>query len=165
MRNLEAIVEKQYTKKGKGFKDISIGSAVKVNTKIIEGGKERIQVFEGILIAKKGSGLNEMLTIRKISYGGIGVERTFPIHSPMVESIKIVKPGEAKRAKLFYMRKAFGRKVRKEAMRFEGEMLAPGEGTIAVSEQKIEITGAVPPEKQAAKEAKAEKKAQEQPKK
>jgi len=160
MRNIEAIVEKQYKKKGKGLKDISIGSAVKVNTRIIEGGKERIQVFEGILIAKKGTGLNEMLTVRKISYGGIGVERTFPLNSPMVESIKIVKPGEAKRAKLFYIREAFGRKARKESMRFEGEMLAPGEGTVAVSEKKIEITEALPPEKQAAKDAKAEKKAE-----
>jgi large subunit ribosomal protein L19 len=119
MRNLEAIIEKQYKRKTKLPADMAIGSVLRVNSKIKESGKERVQAFEGVLIARKGRGLNEMITVRKISYGGIGVERIFPINSPGIESIKVVKTGKAKRAKLYYLREAFGRKAKKEARRFD----------------------------------------------
>ncbi len=135
MSKVEAIIEKQYKRKTKGIDAMAIGSVVRVNGKIKEGGKERIQAFEGVLIARKGRGLNEMITVRKISYGGVGVERIFPINSPLVESIKVIKPGKAKRAKLYYLREAFGRKAKREARRFDTkEMLlatAPEEEPVA----------------------------------
>lgn len=121
MNNIMALVEKDYLKKGRSLTKIPIGSKVKVNTKIVESGKERIQVFEGIVIAKHGSGINATFTVRKICAGGIGVEKTFPLHSPVIESIKIIKQGETKRAKLYYLREAFGRKARRESMRFDKE--------------------------------------------
>ena len=122
MINLEEVVEKAYKKKGRNIKKMAVGSTLRVNTRIKEGGKERIQAFEGVLIAKRGRGLNEMITVRKVSYGGIGVERTFPLHSPMIESIKIMKPGETKRAKLYYLREKFGRKAKREARKFDSNM-------------------------------------------
>lgn len=112
-------VEGLYRKKSRNISKLAPGSVVKVETKIIEGGKARLQAFEGTLIGKQGRGLSETFTIRKIAAGGIGVERTFPLHSPMIESIKAVKQGEAKRAKLFYIRETFGKKARREAMRFD----------------------------------------------
>jgi len=123
MSKIEAIIEKQYKRKGKAIEALAIGTVVRVNSKIKEGGKERVQAFEGVLIAKRGSGLNEMITVRKISYGGIGVERIYPLNSPMVESIKIIKQGKAKRAKLYYLREAFGRKAKREARRFDTKEL------------------------------------------
>ncbi len=119
MNNIMEIVTKGYLKKGRNLTKVPIGSKVKVNTKITESGKERIQTFEGIVIAKHGSGLNATFTVRKICAGGIGVEKTFPLHSPIIESIKIVKQGETRRAKLYYLREDFGRKAKREAMRFD----------------------------------------------
>jgi large subunit ribosomal protein L19 len=121
MNNIMDIVKKQYEKKGRELDKIPVGSKIKVNTKIMEGGKERIQAFEGIVIAKHGSGLDATFTVRKIASGGIGVERTFPLHSPVIQSIKVIKQGKTKRAKLYYLREAFGKKARKESMRFDAE--------------------------------------------
>lgn len=121
MNNIMDIVKKQYEKKGRELDKIPVGSKIKVNTKIIEGGKERIQAFEGIVIAKHGSGLDATFTVRKIASGGIGVERTFPLHSPVIQSIKVIKQGKTKRAKLYYLRETFGKKARKESMRFDAE--------------------------------------------
>jgi len=121
MNNIMDIVKKQYEKKGRELDKIPVGSKIKVNTKIMEGGKERIQAFEGIVIAKHGSGLDATFTVRKIASGGIGVERTFPLHSPVIQSIKVMKQGKTKRAKLYYLREAFGKKARKESMRFDAE--------------------------------------------
>lgn len=121
MKNLEALIEKQYKRKTKLPAEMAIGSVLRVNSKIKEGGKERIQAFEGVLIARRGTGLNEMITVRKISYGGVGVERTYPINSPMIDSIKVIKAGKAKRSKLYYLREAFGRKAKREARRFDTE--------------------------------------------
>lgn len=79
------------------------GDNVKVLVRIKEGARERIQIFEGLVISRRGGGISEMFTVRKVSYG-VGVERTFPIHSPFIEEIKVVRRGKVRRAKLFYIR-------------------------------------------------------------
>ena len=87
---------------------LDVGNTVRVHVKIKEGNRERIQVFEGIIIKKQGGGLNETFTVRKISYG-VGVEKTFLIHSPMVEKVEVVRVGKARRAKLYYLRDRIGK--------------------------------------------------------
>ncbi len=84
------------------------GDTVRINVKVVEGTRERIQAFEGIVIKRKGSGLNETFTVRRIS-SGVGVERCFPVHSPRLESIKVMRKGRARRAKLYYLRKRTGK--------------------------------------------------------
>lgn len=79
------------------------GDTVRVHAKVVEGTRERIQIFEGVVISRKGQGISEMYTVRKIS-GGIGVERTFPIHTPRVDKIEVVRYGKVRRAKLYYLR-------------------------------------------------------------
>ena len=88
--------------------DLKIGNTVKVHVRIKEGNKERIQVFEGIIIKVQGSGVNKSFTVRKISYG-VGVEKTFLIHSPLVEKVELVRVGKARRARLFYLRDRIGK--------------------------------------------------------
>lgn len=88
--------------------ELRIGDTVKVNVKVVEGSRERIQSFEGYLIAMKGGGISETITIRRVSYG-IGVERTFPIHSPRIASIEVIRHGKVRRAKLFYLRDRVGK--------------------------------------------------------
>ena len=87
---------------------IEIGSTVKVHVKIREGEKERIQVFEGTVIAKRGSGITETFTVRRVSYG-VGVERVFPIHSPNVAKVELVRLGKVRRSKLYYLRDRVGK--------------------------------------------------------
>ena len=87
------------------------GDTVKVNVKVVEGSRERIQTFEGYIIAMKGGGLSETITVRRISYG-VGVERTFPIHSPRIDSIVVVRHGKVRRAKLYYIRDRVGKAAR-----------------------------------------------------
>ena len=79
------------------------GDTVKVSVKIREGNRERIQIFEGLVIKRQGGGIGETFTVRKVSYG-VGIERTFPIHSPLVENIQVVRRGKVRRARLFYIR-------------------------------------------------------------
>ena len=88
--------------------ELRIGNTVRVHVKIKEGNKERIQVFEGIIIKKQGGGVNETFTVRKISYG-VGVEKTFLVHSPLVEKVEVVRVGKARRAKLYYLRDRVGK--------------------------------------------------------
>ena len=88
--------------------EIKIGSTVKVHVRIKEGEKERIQVFEGTVIAKNNSGIAETVTVRRISYG-VGVERVFPVHSPMIAKIETVRKGKIRRAKLYYLRDRVGK--------------------------------------------------------
>ncbi len=88
--------------------DFRIGDTVAVAVRIKEGQKERIQMFEGTVIARKGGGLTETFTVRRLSYG-VGVERVFPVHSPNVESVKIVRRGKVRRAKLYYLRDRVGK--------------------------------------------------------
>ncbi|MEG0315224.1 MAG: 50S ribosomal protein L19 [Erysipelotrichaceae bacterium] len=92
------------------------GATVKVHVKIKEGEKSRIQVFEGIVIAKQGGGINEVFTVRKIS-NQIGVERTFPIHSPIIDKIEVVRHGKVRRNKLFYLRGRSGKAARIKEIR------------------------------------------------
>ena len=86
----------------------NVGDTVKVSVKVIEGTRERIQAYEGVVIAKRGGGISETFTVRRISFG-IGVERTFPLHSPKITDIKVVKKGAVRRAKLYYLRKLTGK--------------------------------------------------------
>ena len=86
----------------------NVGDTVRVNFKVIEGNKERIQAYEGIVIARKHGGLRETFTVRRIS-NGIGVERTFPVHSPKIDSVIVVRKGSVKRAKLYYLRERTGK--------------------------------------------------------
>ena len=97
---------------------IEIGDTVKVHVKIREGNKERIQVFEGTVIARKGSGVSETFTVRRVSYG-VGVERVFPIHSPNVVKVELVRYGRVRRGKLYYLRDRVGKaaKVKEEINR------------------------------------------------
>lgn len=87
------------------------GDTVRVHVKVVEGTHERIQMFEGVVIARQGSGVREMFTVRRISYG-IGVERTFPVHSPRLEKIDVVRRGVVRRAKLYYLRNLTGKAAR-----------------------------------------------------
>ena len=91
--------------------DLKVGNTVKVHVRIKEGNKERIQIFEGIIIKVQGAGVNKTFTVRKISYG-VGVEKTFLIHSPLVEKVELVRVGKARRAKLFYLRDRVGKSAK-----------------------------------------------------
>ena len=88
--------------------ELRIGNTVRVHVRIKEGNKERIQVFEGIIIKKQGGGVNSTFTVRRISYG-VGVEKTFLVHSPMIEKVEVVRVGKARRAKLYYLRDRVGK--------------------------------------------------------
>ena len=88
--------------------EINIGDTVRIHNKIVEGTRERIQMFEGTVIAKNGGGISETFTVRRVSYG-VGVEKTFPIHSPNVEKVDIIRVGKVRRAKLYYLRDRVGK--------------------------------------------------------
>lgn len=104
--NLVELIEKEnQTKEITPFK---VGDTVKVYFKIVEGNKERIQVFEGLVIARKNGGIRETFTVRKISFG-VGVERTFPVYSPRIDKIEVVREGKVRRAKLYYIRDLSGK--------------------------------------------------------
>lgn len=105
------LVEAEYLKQG--IPQFNVGDTIDVLVKIIEEGKSRAQSFEGVVIARKGSGIRETLTVRKISYGE-GVERVFPLHSPSVEKIVVVKKGDVQRAKLYYLKKKIGKETKVE---------------------------------------------------
>ena len=102
---IKAIEAKQIKENAENF---SVGDTIKVFFKIVEGTTERIQVFEGIVIAKNNSGLRRTFTVRKISYG-VGVERIFPLHSPRIDHIEVVRRGKVRRAKLYYLRDRVGK--------------------------------------------------------
>lgn len=102
-------VEKQHLKTD--IPTFGPGDTVKVHVKVVEGGRERTQVFEGVVIRRQGGGLRETFTVRRVTYG-IGVERIFPVHSPTVSRIEVVKRGRVRRAKLYYLRKRKGKAAR-----------------------------------------------------
>jgi large subunit ribosomal protein L19 len=92
------------------------GDTLKVNVKVIEGTRERIQLFEGVVIKRQGGGISETFTVRKISYG-VGVERTFPVHSPKIDKIEVARRGKVRRAKLYYLRGLRGKAARIQEIR------------------------------------------------
>lgn len=107
--------------------DFGPGDTVRVHTRVREGDKERIQVFEGVVIGRKGSGVHETFTVRKVSYG-VGVERIFPVHSPMITAIEVVQRGRVRRAKLTYLRERKGKAARiAEKREFEEAVASTGE--------------------------------------
>ncbi|MGM8214449.1 50S ribosomal protein L19 [Bacillaceae bacterium W0354] len=110
---LESVVQDQLRTDLPEFK---AGDTVKVHVKVVEGTRERIQVFEGVVIRRRGGGINESFTVRKISYG-VGVERTFPVHSPRVDKIEVVRRGKVRRAKLYYLRNLRGKAARIKEIR------------------------------------------------
>jgi len=127
------------------------GDTVKVHVKVSEGGRERIQVFQGVVIARRGGGIRESFTVRKISFG-VGVERVFPLHTPTIAKIEIVQHGKVRRAKLYYLRERTGRhaKIR------ERRIMAPVEGTAVAPEDIVPEIADEAPAEIAAPEAAAE---------
>ena len=112
--NLIQELEKEQVAKlsaGKDIPEFGPGDTVIVNVKVVEGERSRVQAYEGVCIGRAGSGLNENFTVRKISYGE-GVERVFPLYAPMIDSIKVVRRGKVRRAKLYYLRGLRGKKAR-----------------------------------------------------
>lgn len=108
MNLLKAVEEGQYKEDIPQFKS---GDTVKVHVKVVEGSRERIQVFEGIVIRRRGGGLGETFTVRRVSYG-VGVERTFPLHSPKIDKIEVLRRGRVRRARLYYLRELRGKAAR-----------------------------------------------------
>ncbi|HSW35809.1 MAG TPA: 50S ribosomal protein L19 [Candidatus Limnocylindrales bacterium] len=107
-------IEKRYLKEGLPL--FNPGDTVKVHVKVVEGGRERTQIYEGIVIRRQGSGARETFTVRRVTYG-IGVERIFPVHSPSINRIEVVKRGRVRRAKLYYLRKRTGKAARIKELR------------------------------------------------
>ena len=130
------------------------GDELKIHVRVIEGSKSRIQVFQGIVMRRQGDGVRETFTIRKISYG-VGVERTFPVHTPVIEKIELVKKGDVRRAKLYYLRDLRGKaaKIREKRDGVEGygdgilstpEPIAPAVVAAAVVEEVVEAAVEAP---------------------
>ena len=113
MNIIQTLEKEQVEKlsKGREIPDFGPGDTVLVNVKVVEGDKSRIQAYEGVCIGRSGQGVNESFTVRKISYGE-GVERVFPLYAPVVDSIKVVRRGKVRRAKLYYLRGLRGKKAR-----------------------------------------------------
>src|SRR5881392_1649640 len=113
MNLLKQIEQEQIEKltAGKDIPDFGPGDTLIVNVKVVEGERSRLQAYEGVCIARSGGGINQSFTVRKISYGE-GVERVFPLYSPLVDSIKVVRRGKVRRAKLYYLRGLRGKKAR-----------------------------------------------------
>ncbi len=103
------VVESEYLRDD--IPDFRPGDTVKVHVRVVEGNRERIQVFQGVVISRKGGGTRETFTVRKVSFG-VGVERTFPLHSPVIAKIEVVSQGKVRRAKLYYLRDRVGKKAR-----------------------------------------------------
>ncbi len=145
--NTTDLVEQSYLRKG--LPRFRPGDTVKVHVRVVEGNRERVQVFQGVVIRRSGGGLRETFTVRKISFG-VGVERTFPLHSPSIAKLEIAQHGHVRRAKLYYLRDLRGKKARikerridesklaaMEAMRAEEEAMgeAPEEGSMETLEE------------------------------
>jgi large subunit ribosomal protein L19 len=133
MKQIDALNEKQLKK----VPELKSGDTVRVHTKIIEGNKERIQVFEGVVIKVKGSGINQTFTVRKISYG-VGVERTFLIHSPRVSKVEVVKRARVRKAYLTYLRGLRGKAAKLRDKQFDSL-------TVNVKEEELKPEDLAPP--------------------
>ncbi|MER3457096.1 MAG: 50S ribosomal protein L19 [candidate division GAL15 bacterium] len=104
-----ALVEQEYLKRD--LPEFGPGDTIRVHFKVVEGGRERVQAFEGVVVARRGGGLRETVTVRRISHG-VGVERIFPLHSPRLERVEVVRRGQVRRAKLYYLREKVGKATR-----------------------------------------------------
>jgi large subunit ribosomal protein L19 len=111
MNIIEELEREEVARLAKDVPDFEPGDTVIVNVKVVEGDRSRVQAYEGVVIARSGGGLNESFTVRKISYGE-GVERVFPLHAPLIDSIKVVRRGKVRRAKLYYLRDRRGKSAR-----------------------------------------------------
>jgi large subunit ribosomal protein L19 len=139
---LDKIESEQYRKVG----EFAVGDSVRVHTKVVEGDKERIQIFAGVVIGCRGHGLNSTFTVRRISYGE-GVERVFPIHSPRIDKVEVERKGDVRRAKLSYLRDRIGKGA---TLVKEKESRAPAKGTPKAAKAETKPTEAKAPEPAAA---------------
>jgi large subunit ribosomal protein L19 len=130
--NTTDLVEKSYLRKG--LPQFRPGDTVKVHVRVVEGNRERVQVFQGVVIRRSGGGLRETFTVRKISFG-VGVERTFPLHSPSIAKLEIAQRGHVRRAKLYYLRDLRGKKARIKERRIDEAKLAAMEAMAAEDEE------------------------------
>jgi len=122
--------------------DFRPGDTVKVHVRVVEGSRERVQVFQGVVIRRQNGGLRETFTVRKISFG-VGVERTFPLHSPSIARFEVVSRGRVRRAKLYYLRELRGKKARiKERRIDDAKLAAMEEAALAAAEAEAEETDA-----------------------
>ena len=129
--NTTDLVEQSYLRKG--LPQFRPGDTVKVHARVVEGNRERVQVFQGVVIRRSGGGLRETFTVRKISFG-VGVERTFPLHSPSISKLEVVQHGHVRRAKLYYLRDLRGKKARIKERRIDEAKLAAMEAMRAEEE-------------------------------
>ena len=137
MNRLDAIDAKSLRSDVPSFRP---GDELKVYVKVVEGNKSRVQLFQGVVISRSGAGVRESFTIRKISYG-VGVERTFPVHTPIIEKIEVVRKGESRRAKLYFLRNLTGKATKiKERRGADGELTVEAQYVAAVAEApKVEV--------------------------
>src|ERR1043165_9717508 len=165
---IESIEQRQLRTTPPPFK---AGDTVRVHFQVIEGQRRRVQVFEGIVLKRQGAGVRETFTVRKQSFG-VGVERTFPVHSPKIERIEVTAIGDVNRAKLYYLREKVGKRARVRTRRDvalpESELLVsagamPAEGDGAPPETEPELGEEPAPEEPAAEEPAAEEPATEEP--
>jgi large subunit ribosomal protein L19 len=126
--NTTDLIEKSYLRSD--IPDFRPGDTVKVHVRVVEGNRERVQVFQGVVIRRQNGGLRETFTVRKISFG-VGVERTFPVHSPSIAKLEIVSRGAVRRAKLYYLRELRGKKARIRERRLDESKLAALEAAAA----------------------------------
>ncbi len=125
----------------RGIPTFRAGDTVKVHVRVVEGNKTRIQVFQGVVIARRGSGVSESFTVRKVSYG-VGVERTFPLHTPIIERIELVTRGDVRRAKLYYLRDLRGKAAKIREKREAYAQVADDEADLADLEALEELAAA-----------------------
>ena len=138
MNILESLGKEQIAEKGNSVPDFAPGDTLRVNVKVKEGDRERIQAFEGVCIARKNAGINSSFTVRKISYGE-GVERVFPLYSPRIGSIELLRRGDVRRAKLYYLRERRGKSAR------ISEKMTGAAGKAAAAEREAEAAVATAP--------------------
>jgi large subunit ribosomal protein L19 len=131
---IQALEQRQLRKDLPQFK---AGDTTKVHFRVIEGSRSRIQVFEGIVIKRQGAGPRETFTVRKQSFG-VGVERTFPLHSPKIERIEVIQIGDVSRAKLYYLRKKVGKKARVRAKQYGGPVSSAGASAVLDEVDEVE---------------------------
>ena len=137
--NKTDLVEQSYLRSD--VPDFRPGDTVKVHVRVVEGARERVQVFQGVVIRRQGGGLRETFTVRKISFG-VGVERTFPVHSPSISKLEVVARGRVRRAKLYYLRELRGKKARiKERRIDDAKLAAMEEAALAAREAELEEVG------------------------